>query len=285
MIVSVQIGATHMIHVITAANRSLYGPQLLQMHRLRAKIFVEGMGWNRPIAADGGEYDEGDDDRAIYFLAIDANGDVEAGIRARPTDDWCMAADVFPHFVGPDEESVRNPDVWEMARLFAVGNLRGAEGFNRRGEVRLAILEKAVECGVRRIIGMSEVYLVGPAMRSGWRLRVCGLPQCYGEGDAVAVEVEASPGAVDELMERLALTQSVMLELDACHPIADIGPKEAEVFAEAVRRLTPESRQLVSGIGRAIAKIEQAEGVEAAIAAVERVRRVISAPEAVEAGD
>ena len=45
-----------------------------------------------------------------------------------------MAADVFPHFVAPDEESVRNPDVWEMARLFAVGHLRGEEGFNRRGE-------------------------------------------------------------------------------------------------------------------------------------------------------
>ena len=274
-----------MIHVITAANRSLYGPQLLQMHRLRAEIFVGEMGWNRPLAADGGEYDEGDDDRAIYFLAIDANGDVEAGIRARPTDDWCMAADVFPHFVGPDEESVRNPDVWEMARLFATRNVRGPEGFNRRGEVRLAILEKAVQCGVRRIIGMSEVYLVGPAMRSGWRLRVCGLPQSYGEGDAVAVEVEASPGAVEELMERLALTESVMLELDASHPMSDIGLKEAEIFVETVRRLTPESRKLVSGISRAIAKIERNEGVDAAIAAVERVRQLISEPEAIPAAE
>jgi N-acyl-L-homoserine lactone synthetase len=274
-----------MIHVITAANRALYGPQLLQMHRLRAKIFVGEMGWNRPVAADGGEYDEGDDDRAIYFLAIDANGEVEAGIRARPTDDWCMAADVFPHFVGPDEESVRNPDVWEMARLFAARNVRGPEGFNRRGEVRLAIIEKAVQCGIRRIIGMSEVYLVGPAMRSGWRLRVCGLPQSYGEGDAVAVEVEASPGAVEELMERLALTESVMLELDASNPMSDIGLKEAEIFVETVRRLTPESRKLVSGISRAIAKIEQNEGVDAAIAAVERVRQLISEPEAIEAAE
>ena len=274
-----------MIHVITAANKSLYGPQLLQMHRLRTKIFVEQMGWNRPIAEDGGEYDEGDDDRAIYFLALDANGDVEAGIRARPTDDWCMAADVFPHFVGPDEESVRNPDVWEMARLFATPNLKGPEGFNRRGKVRLAIIEKAVQCGVRRVIGMSEVYLVGPAMRSGWRLRVTGLPQSYGEGDAVAVEVEASPGAVEELTERLALTQSVLLELDPSHPLVDIGPKEAEIFVGAIRGLTPESRQLVAGITRRIAKIEQTEGVDAAIAAVERVRKVIGEPEMLKAAE
>ena len=76
---------------------------------------------------------------------------------------------------------------------------------------------------------MSEVYLVGPAMRSGWRLRVCGLPNSYGEGEAVAVEVEASPReAVEELMERLALSpESVMLEInpDATHPVADIEPQ------------------------------------------------------------
>ena len=269
-----------MIHVVTAANRSLYQPQLLQMHRQRTEVFVKGMGWNRPVADDGGEYDEGDDDRAIYFLALNEAGEVEGGLRARPTDDWCMAADVFPHFIGPDEELVRNPDVWEMARLYAMGNLRGPEGFNRRGEIRLAILEKAVQCGIRRIIGMSEVYLVATAMRSGWRLRVCGLPQSYGEGEAVAVEVEASPEAVEELKERLGLDQPVSLELAPTHPIADLDPKEAEIFVKAVRDLSPELHQLVRGITRAVAKIEAAEGIDAAVAAVERVRNIMHANDA-----
>ncbi len=269
-----------MIHVVTAANRSLYQSQLLQMHRQRTEVFVKGMGWDRPVAADGGEYDEGDDDRAIYFLALNEAGEVEGGLRARPTDDWCMAADVFPHFIGPDEESVRNPDVWEMARLYGVGNLRGPEGFNRRGEIRLAILEKAVECGIRRIVGMSEVYLVATAMRSGWRLRVCGLPQSYGEGEAVAVEVEASPEAIEELKERLGLEQSVSLELVPTHPITDLDPQEAEIFAKAVRGLSPELHQLVSGITHAVARIEAVEGVDAAVAAVERVREIMLAEEA-----
>jgi N-acyl-L-homoserine lactone synthetase len=268
-----------MIHVVTAANRSLYEPQLLQMHQQRTKVFVEGMGWNRPVAADGGEYDEGDDDRAIYFLALDDEGQVEGGLRARPTDDWCMAADVFPHFIGPDEDSVRNLDVWEMARLYGMGHLRGPEGFRRRGEIRLAILEKAVQCGVRRIIGMSEVYLVGPAMRSGWRLRVCGLPQSYGEGEAVAVEVEASPDAIVELMEKLALRDPVMLELDPAEAIEDIGPKEVEVFLQAMKTLTPENQRLVAGIARSVAQIEQVDGPDAAIAAVERVRVVMAQPD------
>ena len=58
-------------------------------------------------------------------------------------------------------------------------------------------------------------------------------------------------------------------------PLAEIEPQDAEIFLEAVRHLIPESRQLVTGITRTIAKIERSEGVEAAIAAVERVRQVI----------
>ena len=264
-----------MIHVVTAANRCLYERQLKQMHLQRTKVFVEGMGWNRPVAEDGGEYDEGDDEHAIYFLSLTENGDIDRSMRARKASDWSVIGDVYPHFIGPDTPSVRNPDVWEMCRLYNIGGAREPEGFKQRGELGLALIEKAVQCGITRIVGMSELFLVGPVMRSGWRMKVIGLPGNYGEGECVAVEVDACAEAVDEMRERLNITSSVLLEIMPGDPLAEIEPHEAELFLLSVRRLTPESRQLVTGITRTIAKIEAAEGVDAAIAAVERVRQVI----------
>jgi len=89
------------------------------------------------------------------------------------------------------------------------------------------------------------------------------------------VEVDACPDAVEEMREKLNITGSMLLEINPGDPLAEIEPQDAEAFLEAVRHLTPESRQLVTGITRTIAKIERSEGVEAAIAAVERVRQVI----------
>jgi N-acyl-L-homoserine lactone synthetase len=274
-----------MIHVVTAANRCLYERQLLQMHRQRAKVFVDGMGWNRPVSEDGGEYDEGDDDRCIYLLSLSPSGEVERSMRVRPADDWSVIGDVYPHFIGPDVPSVRNPDVWEMCRLYSMSGAREPEGFSRRGELGLALIEKAVQCGIRRVVGMSELFLVGPVMRSGWRMKVIGLPGNYGEGECVAVEVDACPESLEEMREKLNISGSVLLEIMPGEALAELEPHDAEMFLEAVRHLTPESRQLVTGITRTIAKIERSEGVDAAIAAVERVRQVISSPDTAKTRD
>jgi acyl-homoserine lactone synthase len=268
-----------MIHVVTAANRAHYAPQLLQMHRQRKKVFIDRCGWKAlKVAEDGGEYDEGDDDRAIYFLALTSRGDVERAMRLRPTDDWSMLGNLFPQFVGPDEAPVTDADVWEMARYYATGNSREEENFGRRGEFGLALLEKAVQCGIKRVLLLSDLALVGSVMRSGWQMRIIGLPGAYDEGECVAAEIECSPEAVETLKERLNIRGTSLLEFSDDHPLAELGPLDAELFLDAVGRLTPESRQLLTGITRSIAKIEASEGVEAAIAAVERVREVVNRP-------
>jgi N-acyl-L-homoserine lactone synthetase len=264
-----------MIHIVTAANRAFYEPQLLQMHRQRKAVFIDRMGWkNLKTAADGGEYDEGDDHRAIYLLALNSSGDVERAMRLRPTDDWSVLGSIFPHFIGPDEAPVTNPDVWEMTRYYSFGIHEDAS-LRRRGEFSLAMLEKAMQCGIRRIVAISDLALVGSVIRSGAQTRVIGLPGVYDEGEAVAVENEVTLEIVETLKERLNIRGTTMLEFHENHPLAELGPLQAEVFLDAIQRLTPASRDLMTGITRAIARIEANDGVEAAIAAVERVREVI----------
>jgi|HubBroStandDraft_1064217.scaffolds.fasta_scaffold00058_53 acyl-homoserine lactone synthase len=259
-----------MIHVVTAANRSLYEPQLLQMHRQRTEIFVKGRGWSLKVAENGGEYDEGDDERALYFLALGRAGDIERSIRVRPTDDWCLLADVFPQFVGPDVPSVRNPDVWEMARYYATGAAGEEDGLGRSGELRLAMMEKAARSGIARIVGLGDLALMEAVIRTGRSLRALGPPGHYPEGEGIAVEIVVSPAALDAIRKRLTYRGTSILELAPGDALAEIGPKAAEVLLDASRRLGPGSLERVTRLMRAIARIEAASGSEAAIRAIER---------------
>ena len=92
-----------MIHVVTANNRQYYRAQLEEMHQLRRVHFIEERGWSDLKVVDGGEYDQFDDDRAVYLLALGSDAEVLGSSRVRPTDDKCLLADVFPDLIGPDE--------------------------------------------------------------------------------------------------------------------------------------------------------------------------------------
>ena len=74
-----------MIHIISAANRHLYRDQVEQMHQLRRVHFVEECGWKDMNIVDGGEYDQFDDDRTVYFLAF--------GPGAQPVEEWRVRRD------------------------------------------------------------------------------------------------------------------------------------------------------------------------------------------------
>ena len=53
------------VHIITSANRAVYGRELEQMHRLRHEIFVEELGWTDLWSAEGVERDDFDDEHAV----------------------------------------------------------------------------------------------------------------------------------------------------------------------------------------------------------------------------
>ena len=70
-----------MIHVVTADNRRLYRRELALMHAQRAAMFIDRLGWPLQRDADGGESDPGDDDQAIYFLVLEAGGELASSCR------------------------------------------------------------------------------------------------------------------------------------------------------------------------------------------------------------
>jgi N-acyl-L-homoserine lactone synthetase len=219
-----------MIHMVTDENRAIYARQLAEMHRLRKVHFVDERGWSALTVRGDQEVDQYDDARAIYFMALDKLGRIQVCMRARPTEDRSMLADIFPHLVAPAAKPVSAPGVWEISRIFATRGARGRRGVLRRAELFLATVEAACAMEVTRLVGMTDVYLLPQTLAAGWEVRVLGLPARYAEGEAIAVEVDSSEAGLVAMQERLAIRRSAVMHLETAHPLSELGPVEAEAL-------------------------------------------------------
>ncbi|MGC1301716.1 MAG: acyl-homoserine-lactone synthase [Caulobacteraceae bacterium] len=179
-----------MIHLVTAANRHLYEPQLQAMHAERKRQFVDGRGWNLPVR-DGGEYDQFDDADAVYLIGFDSGGQISVSARIRPTLSGGVIADVFPHLVLEAEQPIRAAGAYECTRYFTTGHHRGLRGFEARSRLHIALIETVRHLNGRRLLGLVDLDLMTHLRRfSGLRLRPIGLPAAYDEGGVtIAFEI------------------------------------------------------------------------------------------------
>lgn len=230
-----------MIHVVTHAQRGVYAKQLDQMHRMRREVFIVARGWKLQ-ERDGGEYDRGDDERAIYFMMLDQAGDLQVSVRVRPVLDWSILLDEMSACVEGDPNSLRRPGVWEMARHLATSQGRSVgEAKRRAAEFRVAMLETAQARGIDRLIGSVDVGLLAYGARVWFDLKPLGLPVVYPEGGAaVGYEIPVT----DDLIERMKRAHG-LAEPSAFERPADAPPEmtparlERASRAKATRSMAP----------------------------------------------
>lgn len=207
-----------MLHVCNRENRHLYSRQLMEMHRQRYELFVKVKGWRLPVL-DGGEYDEGDDGRAVYLLALDHEGRCFGSIRVRPADDFSMVIDRMPHHVAGSAQALRDdPGLWEMARWINVGGEP-----NAGQEMRIGLVEYLLRRGATQCLALPDVEMMAYAIRTGWRLRALGAPKPYPEG-GVAVAVSLPISAEEEVYLRTLTGRRdpFLLEIDPAAPWASL---------------------------------------------------------------
>jgi N-acyl-L-homoserine lactone synthetase len=219
-----------MLHICTQQNRHLYQRQLGEMHRQRYELFVKTRGWNLTVR-DGGEYDEGDDARAVYLLSLDEAGGCFGSIRVRPADDFSMVIDRMPHHVTGDAEALRkNRGLWEMARWVNVGGDPAASA-----EVRIGLIEYLLRQGATQCLALPDVAMMAYAIRTGWRVRALGAPQPYPEGGvAVAVSLPVTAEEVDYVRDLTGRDDRFLMQIDAEAPWASLAlPVIEAAFAEA----------------------------------------------------
>ncbi|MDR3511057.1 MAG: acyl-homoserine-lactone synthase [Caulobacteraceae bacterium] len=219
-----------MLHVCTHRNRALYARQLEQMHRQRYELFVRTRGWNLKVR-DGGEYDEGDDERAVYLLALDEAGGCFSSIRVRPADDFSMVIDNMPHHVAGDAKALREDrGLWEMARWVNIGADPAAGQ-----EIRIGLVEYLLGRGASQCLALPDASMMGYALRTGWRLRALGAPLPYPEGGtAVAVSLPITPAEAEHLRALTGRRDPFLMEIDPDAPWARLPLTSIEqAFAEA----------------------------------------------------
>lgn len=189
-----------MIHVVTANNRHLYRAQLSEMHQLRRVHFVEERGWKDMTVIDGGEYDQFDDERCVYVLALDVQAKVMGGMRTRPTDDKCMLTDIFPDLIGPDQPPMCGPDVWELSRIFttrAGRQIRKTTGRTITLDIGLAAMEWLYGAGIERVVGVLDLAAFPGSRAKGWNLRMVGLPIDTPTGPIIGIEIANTEADLD----------------------------------------------------------------------------------------
>lgn len=194
-----------MIHLVTAGNRHLYARELVELHRLRRRHFIEERRWALE-ARDGGEYDAYDDERAAYLIGVAPNQEIEVACRIRPTDRGGVIPDVFPHLVSPSEPPADAPGTFECTRYFAVERARGRAGFVARSRLHVAMVEHVRDRGGDRLLGFVDLPLLTHLRRfSGLRIRPVGLPAPYEGGDTIAFEIGVTAEDLAATRERLQL--------------------------------------------------------------------------------
>ena len=205
-----------MIHICHAGNRHLYRRQLAEMHAQRFELFVKVKGWNLSVRG-GGEYDDGDDDRAIYLLSIDEDGGCYGSIRVRPADDFSMVIDRMPHHVAGEAAALReDPNLWEMARWINIGADPKAGQ-----EFRIGLIEYLLRRGASQCLALPDVSMMAYAIRTGWRLKALGPPLPYPEGGvAVAVSLPITTEEAAQLRDLTGRRDVFLMEIDPDAPWA-----------------------------------------------------------------
>lgn len=227
-----------MIHLVTPENRVLYRVQLEHMHRLRWTIYVEERGWRalrEKQTLPGYEYDEYDDERAHYLLAVDDDGAVLGAMRVRPADDRSLLADHFAHLIEDGHPGGFDATVWELTRL-----LRAPLSRSRDGLVRFAmncgLIEFCLTRGVTRLVATAETFLL-PMTRKAWgaKVRPIGLPQPYAEGEVIALELHPDMEALAAMRSAGCVASAQLYEHPKSWQALDPHPVRAARLFEALQ--------------------------------------------------
>lgn len=179
---------------IEIAPRHHYPYSLLcDMHKLRAKVFHDRMGWEVPIIC-GMEIDGYDAFDPHYMMIREESGFLRGCWRLLPTNRPYMLKDTFPQLLHGITAPV-DPLVWELSR-FAI-ETGGREGFgfsditiHSIGEV----ISYGVRSGLREYVTVTTTAIERLLRRSDVVTRRFGPPVRIGVENAVAlyVDIEAS---------------------------------------------------------------------------------------------
>ena len=167
-------------HVITAANRALYGRLLTAIYRQRHDIFVVRKRWNL-TSHNGLERDAYDDaEDVVYMAVVDDAGELVGSQRFLPGDKPNVSNGPLRGFW--DKPPPRGPDAWEVSRTVVARDWDWPDFAECCAALGAGEIEWAMGRGIRTIFGVGDARFVGAMVQLGWDVEMHGLAREYPEG-------------------------------------------------------------------------------------------------------
>jgi acyl homoserine lactone synthase len=201
-----------MIQLITPPSYGELSDTLVEMHRLRHRVFKLRMAWEVQTSGDM-EIDEFDALHPDYLIQVDENGQVQGSVRLLPTRGPTMLRDTFPALL-EGRPAPSTPLVWESSRFaidVAADAPKGDHGITRAAyELFAGMVEFGLSRQLTDIVTVTDVRMERILRRAGWRLRRIGNPSTIGNTLAVAGYLEISRDTLASLRKAGGLSAPVL---------------------------------------------------------------------------
>lgn len=209
-----------MMLLIEPHYRNAFSSQILEMHRLRCRVFQERLQWAVEIR-DGLELDRFDQCDPVYLLNLDSAGEVQGCVRLLPTLGPNMLRDTFSTLLNGSACPAAD-NIWESSR-FAL-DLRGSATSGRTlspatTEMFAGMIEFGLSRSLVSIVTVTDVRIERILRRAGWPLRRLSEPTILGNTNALVGYLDISWQALANVRSAGAITGPVLWKpVAAGHP-------------------------------------------------------------------
>lgn len=186
-----------MMLLIEPGYRNAFPSQIMDMHRLRCRVFKERLDWGVEVR-DGLEVDQFDQCDPVYLLNLDSAGRVQGCVRLLPTLGPNMLRDTFSALLD-GSACPASADIWESSR-FALDLQGNASGGGTLSPATTEMFAGMIEFGLARslvdIVTVTDVRVERILRRAGWPLRRISEPTTLGNTNALVGYLEISLDAL-----------------------------------------------------------------------------------------
>jgi acyl homoserine lactone synthase len=179
-----------MSHQIKIAPRKEFDSvELQEMHRLRAEVFKEKLGWDVSVM-NGMEIDSYDALDPYYMMIREPVQGLCGCWRVLPTEGPYMLKDTFPELLH-GQSAPHDAKIWELSR-FAIA-AEGPQGFGFSG-ISLAAARAIVifgdRMGIEHFVTVTTLAIERMMLRAGFAMTRFGPPKRIGVENTVAVNFD-----------------------------------------------------------------------------------------------
>jgi len=155
-----------------ATGFALDDPLHASMFEDRRRLFVELMGWDVPVTADGHEIDQFDGDAATYIAMADEAGQHLGSLRLLPTDRPHILGDLFPELV--EGGLPAGPQTLEITRLCLPTRLGAPQRLHIRNRLISTMVDHCLATGVTTLTGVVRPGFRSQVLAMGWTAEALG---------------------------------------------------------------------------------------------------------------